>query len=75
MKRELEKPILLIAIPKIESIVINKVLVGSANQHNEAVQKKRKAQLNIQNKDLAIKAIRIIRALKNLKNRRYFLNK
>ncbi len=75
MKREIEKPILSLVIPKIESIVINKVLVGSANQHNEAVQKKRKVQLNIQTKDLVIKAIRIIRALKNLKNRRYFLKK
>jgi hypothetical protein len=75
MKREIEKPMLSIVIPKIESIVINRVLVGSANQHNEAVQKKRKAQLNIQTKDLATKAIRIIQTLKNLKNRRYFLKK
>lgn len=75
MKRELEKPIPSIAIPKIESIVLNKVLVGSTNQDNEAVQKNRKARLSTQTKDLVIRAIKIIRALKNLKNRSYFLKK
>jgi len=55
---------------KIESIGLNKVSVGSANENNDAIQKMRNVELNIQTEDIEVKVIRIIRTLKNLKNRR-----
>jgi hypothetical protein len=60
---------------KIERVALNQVSVDSAKEHDDAILKEKKVELDTQTEDFVVKIMRIIRALKNLKNRRYFLKK